>query len=158
MPNQRLVAVGDRFSYSARMTVARSLRLRSSIRAFAVRLVTAAAVTAAIGALANFLYELLFDPGAYAAGSILARVAFAFIFPLPLIVAGLLLVGAPVACALSRASLDSVFAFAVAGATSGGMIGLATASGLPRLQMTFVAYGCVSAIAFWMLRPKHAHP
>ena len=141
--------------------VPRSPRSRNSVGAFFVRLLTAAALTALIGALANSLYEMLFDPRAYAAGPILARAAFAFIFSLPFIVAGLLFVGAPVAYALSRARLDSVVAFAVAGAASGGMIGLAAANGLPRLQMTFAAYGCVSAIVFWMQRldrPKHALP
>lgn len=130
--------------------------LRNSAGPLAGRLLAATALTAAIGALGNAIYERMFDPEAYAAGPVIARAAFAFILPFPIILAGLVFVGAPVAYALSRLRLDSVIVFAIAGAAAGDLIGLATAATLPKLQMLFAGYGCASAIAYWALRFRRA--
>ncbi len=128
----------------------------NGIGSFAGHLVVASASTAAIGALANTLYERFFDPEAYAAGSVLARAAFAFAFPFPFILVGLFLVGAPTAFALNRLRLDKIIVFGLAGAFAGAAIGFVAASGLPRLQMAFAAYGSVSAVVYWALRRRRA--
>jgi hypothetical protein len=126
--------------------------LRRSAGRSVFRLIAAAAVTAAIGAVANGIYERLFDPQAYAAGTAIGRAAFAFLYPFPFILAGLLVVGTPVTYVLSRWHIDNVMAYAIAGATGGGLIGMAMAEGFPRVQWMFVGYGCVSAVAYWALR------
>lgn len=124
------------------------------IGSFAGRLLMAAMLAAAAGALGNTFYEFFFDRGAYAAGPVLARAAFAFAFPFPFILAGLLIVGTPMAYVLRRLQLDNLIAFGLAGAFAGAAIGVVSASGLPRLQMTFAVYGCVSAIAYRALRKR----
>lgn len=126
------------------------------IGSFAGRLFAAAALTAAVGALGSTFYEFFFNPDAYAAGSAVARATFAFAFPFPFIFAGLFVVGAPTAFVLRRFGLDYLVVFGLAGALAGAAIGVSAASGLPRLQMTFAVYGCVSAIAYWTLRRRWA--
>lgn len=126
------------------------------IRSFARRLLAAAALTAAVGAVGNTFYEFFFDPQADATGPVLARAAFAFAFLFPYILAGLLVVGAPTAFILRRFRMDNLVVFGLAGALAGAAIGVIAASGFPRLQMTFAVYGCVSAIAFWALRRRWA--
>lgn len=116
----------------------------------------AATLTAAAGAVGNTFYEFFFDAEAYAAESVLARAAFAFAFPFPFILAGLLVVGTPTALLLRRFRLDNFIVFGLAGAFAGAAIGFAVASGLPRLQTAFTAYGCVSAVTYWALQRRTA--
>lgn len=120
------------------------------------RLLMAAALTAAVGALGNTFYELLFDPEGYTAGPVLARAAFAFAFPFPFILAGLLVVGTPTAFFLRRFHFDNLIVFGLAGALVGAAIGFVVVSGLPRLQTVFGVYGCVSAVAYWALQQRTA--
>jgi hypothetical protein len=127
---------------------------RVSIGSFAGQIAIAAASTAAIGAAGNAFYEYFFDPEAYVAGQILERAALAFAFPFPFIIAGLCLVGEPIAYVLDRLCLDKLIVFGLAGAVAGAAFGVATASGLPRLWMAFAAYGGVSAMIYWTLRRR----
>jgi hypothetical protein len=131
---------------------AHPLKGRNGIVSFAGRLIVASASTAAIGALGSAFYERFFDPEAYASGPVLARAAFAFAVPFLFVFAGLCLVGAPIAFALERLRLDNVIVFGLAGAVAGAAIGLVVAAAFPRLQISFAAYGSMSAMVYWALR------
>ena len=127
-----------------------------AVGSFIGRLLMAATLTAAAGALGATFYEFFFDPESYAAGPVLARAAFAFAFPFPFILAGLFVVGAPTALLLRRFHFDNLIVFGLAGAFAGAAIGFALASGLPRLQTAFSVYGCVSAVTYWALQQRKA--
>ena len=127
-----------------------------AVGSFLGQLLMAATLTAIAGALGNSFYEFFFGPEAYAAGPVLARAAFAFAFPFPFILAALLIVGTPTALLLRRLHLDNLIVFGLAGAFAGAAIGLALASGLPRLQTVFSIYGCVSAVTYWAVHKREA--
>lgn len=127
-----------------------------AVGSFVGRLLMAAALTAAAGALGNTFYEFFFDPEAYAAGPVLARAAFAFAFSFPFVLVGLLIFGTPTAFFLRRFHLDNLTVFGLAGAFAGAAIGFIVASDLPRLQTAFGVYGCMSAVAYCALQQRTA--
>ncbi|HEX6661284.1 MAG TPA: hypothetical protein VF067_05395 [Sphingomicrobium sp.] len=119
------------------------------------RMLTATLLTAFVGALENWLYELFFAPDLYAAGNPLARGVFALGLSFPYILVGLLLLGLPIAYALHRLRAESALTYSIAGLVTGSLwgwiaLGSQTAYGL----LITAFYGIVCALFWWWLRPR----
>ena len=131
-----------------------SARIFRLIGAAVARMLGATAITAVIGAVANGVNERIFDQDAYNAGPALGRALFAFTLTSPFILVGLLLIGLPTDYALRRFQFYNAFAFGFSGAAAGLACGAILVDGLSESLVIFAGYGCVSALAWWALRPS----
>ena len=119
-------------------------------RAFAASL-----LTAVIGGVQNWLYERFFAPDLYATGPPLARAIWAIVFSFPFILAGLLLLGLPVAFLLRRARAENSLTYAVTGAAGGCLWSTLIGFDATNYGIALAAfYGCACALFWWWLRPK----
>jgi hypothetical protein len=116
---------------------------------------TATLLTASVGAVENWLYELFFAPDLYAAGNPVARGLFALGISCPYILAGLLLLGLPAAYALNRLRVENALTYGLAGLVTGPLWGWAAIGTQTAYGFVMAAfYGVVCALFWWWLRPR----
>lgn len=120
----------------------------------ASRTLTTTLLTACAGAIQNLFYERFFAPDLYSAGPPLLRAIWLFVFSLPFILVGLLLLGLPTAYLLHRARAESALSYGVAGAAMGALFGGFWGFHTLYGYAVSVFYGCSCALFWWMLRPK----
>ena len=119
------------------------------------RALTAALLTAFVGAIENWLYERFFAPELYAAGPPLSRGVFLAVFSFPYILVGLLLLGLPCAYLLHRMRAESALTYALAGLVTGALWGaVALPNSSPLGFVLCGLYGCVCALFWWWIRPR----
>ena len=122
---------------------------------FVVRLFAATLLTSLVGAVANFIYELLLRPDLYAAGHPLPRAGFAFILFSPFILAGLIVLGLPTAYLLRRLNAENGMVYAATGVLTGELWGLAILElGTPEGAIMSGLLGGACALFWWWLRHK----
>jgi hypothetical protein len=120
-----------------------------------LRLLTASFLTALIGAIANWFFELFFAPDLYAAGPPFARGVFVLVVSFPFIITALILLGLPITYALGRFKAESAFVYALAGAASGAAWGALVFGSLTTYgQVACALQGVVCALVWWWLRPR----
>lgn len=117
------------------------------------RVLTATLLTAFVGAVENWLYELFF-PDLYATGNPFARGVFMLAVSFPYILAALVLLGLPTAYGLRRLRSENVFAYAMAGLATGALWGAIVLGSRSYGIGVTAFYGCVCALFWWWLRPR----
>ena len=85
----------------------------------ASRLLATAAITASIGAVLIEFYQMFFDPEYYNGGSRLSGTIFFYVFTIPFILTGLILLGLPTSYLLKRLKLENWLCYALVGAVLG---------------------------------------
>jgi hypothetical protein len=120
----------------------------------AARVLIAALLTALVGAAENWFYERFFAPELYVTGDPVVRAAFAATLTFPFILAGLVIVGLPVAYLLRRIRAESGVVYAAAGAVSGLLVGAAIGFQTTYGFLVSAFYGCSCALFWWWARPK----
>ena len=119
------------------------------------RMLSAALLTALVGAIENWFYERFFAPDLYATGHPLARGAFMLAISFPYILVGLALLGLPAAYALRRVRAESALVYAITGTITGALWGLIVLEHASTYGSVLSAlYGCLCALFWWGLRPR----
>ena len=124
------------------------------------RLLAATLLTAVVGALGNWVYELFFDPQRYSTGLPVARAVFVTIATFPFIFGGLVVLGIPASLLLRRLQIENMLTYALAGIVTGiawgaTVVALVVPLNNPAAAIVDAGFGCMSMLFWWWLRPRN---